>query len=185
MVSCFLPLPLPCFPSQMFFDVNLYIAFVEACRAAGIKAPIVPGIMLIMNEGGFGRMTKFCKTRVPAELQKRIDDCGGDAAKVRAVGIEVGAEMSRELLAAGAPVLHYYTLNLEKVTERERESCLLCVVAPALSTSCCCLCYWCFVLAGCVWYPGRAGPEEGGGRYCCCCHQVCCSTSRSGWCRGR
>ena len=65
--------------SQMFFDVPLYFKFVSDCRAIGITAPIVPGIMLIQSFAGFKRMTAFCKSRVPADLLARLE-----AVKVRA-----------------------------------------------------------------------------------------------------
>lgn len=74
--------PLNCMHSlyaQMFFDVPLYFKFVSDCRAIGITAPIVPGIMLIQSFAGFKRMTAFCKSRVPADLLARLE-----AVKVRA-----------------------------------------------------------------------------------------------------
>ncbi|EGD79531.1 methylenetetrahydrofolate reductase [Salpingoeca rosetta] len=102
--------------TQMVFDADVYESFVKACRARGITVPIVPGIMCIQNQGGFGRMTKFCRSRVPASLRKQMEDAGDDKEAVRQVAIKFGADLSRKLLEMGAPGLHYYTLNLEKVT---------------------------------------------------------------------
>lgn len=51
--------------TQMFFDVNVFLTFVKDCRKKGINVPIIPGLMLVQNYGGFSRMTSFCKTRVP------------------------------------------------------------------------------------------------------------------------
>ena len=100
--------------TQMFFDVDCYIQFVKDCREAEINVPIIPGIMLIMSYGGFKRMTGFCKSRVPDEVAERLEAIKDDDAAVKAYGIEFATEVSRRLIEAKAPVLHYYTLNTEK-----------------------------------------------------------------------
>ena len=100
---------------QMFFDADVFLRFVEDCRRIGITVPIIPGVMLIQNAGGFQKMTHFCKTRVPADIKRRFEAVKDDAEAVKELGVEVGTEMSRALLAGGVPGLHYYTLNLEKV----------------------------------------------------------------------
>lgn len=102
--------------TQMFFDPEVYGVFVKDCRAAGITAPIIPGIMCINAYGGFVRMTGFCKTRVPAELSKRMETIKDDESACKEFGVQYGEEMCRSLLRQGAPCLHFYTLNLEKVT---------------------------------------------------------------------
>lgn len=102
--------------TQMFFEASVFIAFVAACREAGIDCPIIPGIMLLQSAGGFTRMTAFCKSRVPQELKDRLEAVKEDAAAVRALGIEWGTAVCKELIASGVPGLHFYTLNLEKVT---------------------------------------------------------------------
>lgn len=106
--------PLAVAPPQMFFEVSVFTAFVDACRAIGITCPIIPGIMLVQNAGGFGRMTAFCKSRVPAELKRRVEACA-DSKACRAVGIEWATDMCRSLIKAGVLGLHFYTLNLEAV----------------------------------------------------------------------
>lgn len=103
--------------TQMFFDINVFDQFVKDCRAIGITVPIVPGIMCITTHGGFGRMTNFCKTRVPTDLQAHMDTLAGATdAQVRTFGIEFGTKICRELIErCKVTVLHFYTLNLEKV----------------------------------------------------------------------
>ncbi|KAJ1452533.1 methylenetetrahydrofolate reductase [Pelagophyceae sp. CCMP2097] len=102
--------------TQMFFDVGVYSSFVSACRNAGILVPIVPGLMLIQQHGGFKRMTAICKSRVPLAVNKRADAARDDDDALKAFGIDFGTEMCRDLLRCGAPGLHFYTLNLEKTT---------------------------------------------------------------------
>jgi len=102
--------------TQMFFDTKVFGTFVEDCRKWGINCPIVPGLMCINAYGGFVKMTKFCKTRVPESLRAKMDSMKDDADAVKAFGVEYGIQMCQELMAIGVDVLHFYTLNLEKVT---------------------------------------------------------------------
>ena len=100
----------------MFFDVGVFKTFVQDCRTWGIQCPIVPGLMCINAYAGFAKMTKFCKTRVPTPLHDKMESIKEDAAAVKQFGIEYGTEMCRELVASNMiSVLHFYTLNLEKV----------------------------------------------------------------------
>lgn len=101
--------------TQMFFDVSVYRSFVKECRDYGINVPIIPGLMCINAYGGFKKMSNFCKTRVPKSLEDKMDSMKDDQAAVKAFGVEFGADVCKSLLEAGAPVLHFYTLNLEKV----------------------------------------------------------------------
>jgi methylenetetrahydrofolate reductase (NADPH) len=71
--------------------------------------------MCINAYPGFKKMTKFCKTRVPKSLEERMDAIKDDADAVKKFGVEFGAEISRNLLDSGVKILHFYTLNLEKV----------------------------------------------------------------------
>jgi methylenetetrahydrofolate reductase (NADPH) len=107
--------------TQMFFDTSTFGAWVADCRAAGITCPIVPGIMCIQAYGGFCRMTGFCKSRVPASVWDKLEACTGEDGKVadklvKVYGQEFGEEVCNDLMKQGAPVLHFYTLNLEKCT---------------------------------------------------------------------
>eukprot|EP00054_Salpingoeca_dolichothecata_P026361 m.188096 g.188096 ORF g.188096 m.188096 type:complete len:328 (+) comp25634_c0_seq7:31-1014(+) len=102
--------------TQMIFDGKLFGRFLTDCRNAGIKCPIVPGIMVLQSAGGFKRMTGFCKSRVPASLLERLAACGDNEDQVKELGAQFGSELCKELLDAGAVGLHFYCLNLEKVT---------------------------------------------------------------------
>jgi hypothetical protein len=102
--------------TQMFFDTKAFGAFVKDCRKWGINCPVVPGLMCINAYPGFCKMTKFCKTRVPESLQAKMDSLKDDPDGLKAFGVEYGIQMCQELTAIGVDVLHFYTLNLEKVT---------------------------------------------------------------------
>lgn len=102
--------------TQLFFDNADYFAFVERARAAGIQVPIVPGIMPITNVGQIERFTSMCGARIPDELRDRLGPIRDDAAAVMAAGIEHATLQCRELMAKGAPGVHFYTLNKSAAT---------------------------------------------------------------------
>lgn len=102
--------------TQLFFDNRDYWAFVVRARAAGILAPILPGIMPITNLGQIKRFTATCGARIPAALLERLEGCGGDEEQVRAIGVGYATKQCRELLDSGAPGIHFYTLNRSPAT---------------------------------------------------------------------
>jgi methylenetetrahydrofolate reductase (NADPH) len=102
--------------TQMFFRASDYFALVDRVRAHGCDIPILPGIMPILNLNAIRRQGELIGTNVPAEIVDRISAHDGDPAAVRAAGIAIAAELCEELLAGGAPGLHFYTLNFSKAT---------------------------------------------------------------------
>lgn len=102
--------------TQMFFRAADYFALVERVRDRGVDLPILPGIMPILNLSAIRRQGELMGTSVPDEVVARISAYDGDPAAVRAEGIAVAAELCEELLAGGAPGLHFYTLNRSKAT---------------------------------------------------------------------
>ena len=100
--------------TQLFYDVDLFLKFVVDCKSAGITAPILPGIMPIMNYGGFKRMTSFCKTFVPEHVSDVLETIKDNDAAIKAYGISLGTQMCQRLLDSGVPGVHMYTLNLDK-----------------------------------------------------------------------
>ena len=97
--------------TQLFFDAADYFAFVEKARAAGVHQPIVPGIMPVTNVSQLERFTSMCGTRIPDALRERLERVREDEQAVISTGIEWATEQCRELLAGGAPGIHFYTLN--------------------------------------------------------------------------
>ncbi|WGX94678.1 methylenetetrahydrofolate reductase [NAD(P)H] [Nocardioides sp. L-11A] len=102
--------------TQMFFRAADYFALVERVRARGVDIPILPGIMPILNLAAIRRQGELIGTSVPDDIVARISAYDGDPAAVRAEGIKLAAELCDELLAGGAPGLHFYTLNRSKAT---------------------------------------------------------------------
>jgi methylenetetrahydrofolate reductase (NADPH) len=102
--------------TQMIFDAEVFGHFVSTCRAAGITVPILPGLMCVTTYGGFKRMTKFCKSRVPAAMWSRFEAVRDDDAAVKELGIQMGFEICKRLIEIGAPGIHFYTLNLGNTT---------------------------------------------------------------------
>lgn len=102
--------------TQMFFDNKYYFDFKERAEAAGIQAPIVPGIMPITNVVQIERFTKMCGATIPEDLKERLQAAADDPAKVMAIGIEKAIEQCRDLLEKGAPGIHFYTLNKSHAT---------------------------------------------------------------------
>ncbi|KAM0015911.1 putative methylenetetrahydrofolate reductase (NAD(P)H) [Helianthus debilis subsp. tardiflorus] len=100
--------------TQLFYDVDNFLKFVNDCRQIGITCPIVPGIMPINNYNGFIRMTGFCKTKIPSEITAALEPIKDNEEAVRAYGVHLGTEMCKKIMASGIKTLHLYTLNMEK-----------------------------------------------------------------------
>jgi methylenetetrahydrofolate reductase (NADPH) len=102
--------------TQMFYDVDKFIAWVKAVRAAGISIPIIPGINPIQTWNGFIKSTKLSETPIPQSLLDELEPHKNNDEEVRARGTRLVAEMCRKILKAGLGIngLHFYTMNLEK-----------------------------------------------------------------------
>lgn len=104
--------------TQMFYDVEVFIAWVKSVRAAGITVPIVPGIAPIQTWNGFIKSTSLSGTTIPQSLMDKLEPYKNNDEKVREVGIKLVADMCRRILEEdiGIRGLHFYTMNLEKGT---------------------------------------------------------------------
>lgn len=102
--------------TQLFFDNVDYFSFVARARAHGITVPIVPGIMPITNAAQIERFTAMCGARIPDVLRARLAAVANDEAAARRIGIDHATAQCRELLARGAPGIHFYTLNQSPAT---------------------------------------------------------------------
>jgi methylenetetrahydrofolate reductase (NADPH) len=102
--------------TQVFFDNSLYFDFVERARAAGIEVPILPGVMPITRVGQVERMANMCGASIPDGLRRELRARGEDLEAVLDFGVAYATLQCAELLVAGAPGIHFYTLNRSPAT---------------------------------------------------------------------
>ncbi|OGA25372.1 MAG: methylenetetrahydrofolate reductase [NAD(P)H] [Betaproteobacteria bacterium RIFCSPLOWO2_02_FULL_67_19] len=102
--------------TQYFYNADAYFRFVDDCRAAGIAVPIVPGIMPIGNFSQLARFSDACGAEIPRWMRIKLEGYRDDSASIRAFGLEAVTALCEKLLAAGAPGLHFYTLNQAALT---------------------------------------------------------------------
>ena len=103
--------------TQMFFDNAKYFAYVEACRAAGITVPIVAGLKPFTTKTQLSLLPQTFGVDLPDDLVQAVEQCKDNAA-VREVGIEWAVQQGHELMAAGVPALHFYTMGKADNVER-------------------------------------------------------------------
>jgi len=97
--------------TQYFYNPDAYFRFVEDAAKLGVTAPIVPGIMPIMNYTQLMRFSDMCGAEIPRWIRLKLAGFGDDTASLKAFGLEVVTQLCEKLLAGGAPGLHFYTLN--------------------------------------------------------------------------
>lgn len=102
--------------SQLFFDNRLFFDFVGRARRAGIRVPIVPGVMPITNVKQVQRFTKMCGATIPEELHRELERLQDDSNAVLSLGVAHATAQCVELLQKGAPGIHFYTLNKSPAT---------------------------------------------------------------------
>lgn len=102
--------------TQYFYNTDAYFRFIDECEAAGVTIPIVPGIMPIGNFAQLARFSDACGAEIPRWLRFRLESFRDDRASIRALGLDVVTRLCDDLLRAGAPGLHFYTLNQAGLT---------------------------------------------------------------------
>jgi methylenetetrahydrofolate reductase (NADPH) len=102
--------------TQYFFNPSGYYHFVDDAAALGIDIPIVPGVMPIASFSKLARFSDACGAEIPRWIRRKLESFGDDSASIRAFGLDVVTDLCDDLLAHGAPGLHFYTLNQASLT---------------------------------------------------------------------
>jgi len=97
--------------TQYFYNPDAYFRFLEDCTKRDIDIPIVPGVMPITNFVQLARFSDACGAEIPRWLRKRLEGFGDDLESIRSYGVDVTTTLCEQLLAGGAPGLHFYTMN--------------------------------------------------------------------------
>ena len=97
--------------TQLFYENRFFYDFVARCRAVGIKKPIVPGLLPILNGEQIKRITRMCGSSIPTELLRKLTQAGDDRKKVHEIGIRHTVAQAQDLLAHGVAGIHFYVLN--------------------------------------------------------------------------
>jgi methylenetetrahydrofolate reductase (NADPH) len=104
--------------TQLFFDNNDFYAFRDHMQRLGVKAPLVPGIIPILSTAQIKRFTNLCGSRIPEALGIKLGELAGNDTAAAEFGIEYATAQCRDLLAHGAPGIHFYTMNKANSTVR-------------------------------------------------------------------
>jgi methylenetetrahydrofolate reductase (NADH) len=102
--------------TQLFFDNALYFDFVDRARAIGIDVPIIPGIMPITGYGQIAKITSMCGATMPEHVLTELDARQDDPRAVADFGVSYATMQCADLLAKGAPGVHFCTLNRSPAT---------------------------------------------------------------------
>lgn len=102
--------------TQYFFNADSYFHFVEQVQKQGVDIPVIPGIMPITNFANLVRFSDACGAEIPRWIRKQMASYGDDAASTQKFGEDVVTSLCEQLLAGGAPGLHFYTMNQTEPT---------------------------------------------------------------------
>jgi len=102
--------------TQLFFDNEYYFEFVARAREAGVTVPIIPGIMPVSNLRNIKRITELCKSEIPEPYERELEAREDDPQAMQDLGVAYATLQCVDLLARGAPGIHFYTLNRSPAT---------------------------------------------------------------------
>jgi methylenetetrahydrofolate reductase (NADPH) len=102
--------------TQFFFEVDKWKSLVDKLSAKGSELPIIPGILPVTNVKQLNRMAELSGTPIPAHISEAFSKVEDSPDDVRKLGVEIATNLCQELLAAGAPGLHFYTMNTSSAT---------------------------------------------------------------------
>ena len=102
--------------TQYFYNADAYFRFVDEARKHGADVPVVPGIMPITSSSQLLRFSDACGAEIPRWIRLRLQAFGDDIASIKAFGLDVVTDLCDQLITAGAPALHFYTMNQSVAT---------------------------------------------------------------------
>jgi len=102
--------------TQYFYNADAYFYFVDLCESAQLNVPVVPGIMPINKFSQLVRFSDACGAEIPRWIRRKLESYSDDIESIRSFGLDVVTDLCQRLLAAGAPGLHFYTLNSADLT---------------------------------------------------------------------
>jgi len=102
--------------TQYFYNADAYLRFIDDCERLGVDIPIVPGIMPIGNFSQLARFSDACGAEIPRWMRLKLQSFGDDTKSIRAFGLDAVTALCQRLLDAGAPGLHFYTMNQSALT---------------------------------------------------------------------
>lgn len=102
--------------TQLFFDNADFFEFRDCLAALGVRVPVVPGIVSILSAAQITKFTQLCGAKIPASLRMKLDELADDDEAAAEFGIEYATRQCEDLLRAGVPGLHFYTLNKARST---------------------------------------------------------------------
>ena len=103
--------------TQFFFEAERYSQLVDRLAERGSKLVVIPGILPVTNVKLLHRMAELGGTPIPTHIAEAFAKVENDSSAVRALGVEIATSLSRQLIAAGAPGLHFYTMNSSTATK--------------------------------------------------------------------
>ena len=104
------------FITQLFYDNEYYFDFCARAREAGVNVPIIPGVMPVTSFRNIKRITELCKSEIPEAFERELEARDDDDAAVQDLGVAYATLQCVDLLARGAPGIHFYTLNRSPAT---------------------------------------------------------------------
>jgi methylenetetrahydrofolate reductase (NADPH) len=102
--------------TQLFYNNADFFQFRDRCRAAGIRVPIVPGLMPVTNFAQIKRITSLCGAKLPAQFVSQLEQAGDDVQRQFDIGVEFATRQTQALIEAGVPGIHFYVLNRSEAT---------------------------------------------------------------------
>ena len=102
--------------TQYFYNADAYFHFVDEVRALGVDIPIIPGIMPIVGFSKLARFSDACGAELPRWMRRKFEGMGDGVDSIRSFGLDIVTDLCDRLISGGAPGLHFYSMNLSKLT---------------------------------------------------------------------